>query len=251
MGRVRVVALVAAVSGLLVLSSGAQVWADTTVNARLHPQNGSGVSGSVTLTATDDGALVVDMRAHGMVPGPHAQHIHGSQEGGHFMCASMADDTNGDGVLTNEEGTGEYGTIFLALTTRGDTSADSGLAVDRMPVADESGDLSYHRTIPADALPDGLLDQLARVHVVQHGIDVNDNGKYDLQALGESTFAKSLGLPAYPRRPPIRPPAGWSWAPAWRQRHKAASRPAAGRRTTLRCPPSCRGDWALRCSPRR
>ena len=198
MGRVRAVALVAAVVGMLCLFSGGQAWADTTVHAQLHAQNASGVSGSVTLTATDNGALVVDLRAHGMVPGPHAQHIHGSQEGGHFMCASMADDTNGDGILTNEEGTGEYGTIFLALTTRGDTSADSGLAVDRMPVADASGDLSYHRTIPASALPDGLLDQLARVHVVQHGIDVNDNGKYDMQALGESTFAKSLGLPGVP-----------------------------------------------------
>jgi hypothetical protein len=32
------------------------------------------------------------------------------------------------------------------------------------------------------------------VHVVQHGIDVNHNDKYDIAALGESTFAKSLGL---------------------------------------------------------
>jgi hypothetical protein len=183
---------------ILLVSSGGQAWADTTVHARLHEQNGSGVSGAVTLTATDAGELVVHIVAHGMMPGPHAQHIHGSQEGGHFMCASMADDTDGDGVLTNEEGSGEYGTIFMALTTRGDTSASSGLALERMPVADADGDLSYRRTIPADAIPVGLLDQLAHLHVVQHGIDVNDNDEYDLQALGESTFAKSLGLPNVP-----------------------------------------------------
>ncbi len=196
--RARAVGLVAVVLGVLVVSAPGPAQADTTVHAGLHAQNGSGVGGSVTLTATDAGDLVVDITAHGMVPGPHAQHIHGSQEGGHFMCASMADDTDGDGVLTNEEGSGEYGTIFMALTTRGDTSASSGLALERMPVADATGHLSYHRTIPADDLPDGLLDHLARVHVVQHGIDVNDNGKYDTAALGESTFAKSLGLPGVP-----------------------------------------------------
>ena len=191
------VGLISAVLALA-LAPGGQAWADTSVHARLHAQNGSGVGGSITLTATNKGQLVVDIQAHGLMPGPHAQHIHGSQEGGHFMCASMADDTNGDGVVTNEEGAGEYGTIFMALTTRGDTSADSGLALDRMPVADADGHLSYHRTIPASALPNGLLDQLSRVHVVQHGIDVNDNGRYDLKALGESTFAKSLGMSDIP-----------------------------------------------------
>jgi hypothetical protein len=110
------------------------------------------------------------------------------------MCATTADDRNGDGVLTNEEGTGEYGSIFLSLTTKGDTSANSGLALDRMPVADASGRLRYQRTIPAAALPEGLLESLSRLHVVQHGIDANDNGRYDLAALGESTFAKKLGL---------------------------------------------------------
>jgi hypothetical protein len=86
----------------------------------------------------------------------------------------------------------------LSLTTKGDTSATSGLALDRMPVADTQGRLSYHRTIPAATLPEGLVDSLSRLHVVQHGIDANDNGKYDLKALGESTFAKKLGLPNVP-----------------------------------------------------
>ena len=114
------------------------------------------------------------------------------------MCASMADDTNGDGVVTNEEGSGEYGSVFLALTTTGDTSAKSGLALDRMPVADENGRLEYDRTIPADALPTGLVDRLSALHIVQHGIDVNDNQRYDLKALGESTFARGLGLKNVP-----------------------------------------------------
>jgi hypothetical protein len=174
-------------------------WADTTVSAQLHGINHSGVRGNATLTAHDDGSLTVVIRGRGYVPGqPHAQHIHGSFGGKHFMCPTMADDTNGDGVLTNEEGSGEYGTIFLALTTRGDTKPTSGLSLDRMPVADASGRLDYRRTIPAAQVPDALLQHLSDVHIVQHGIDANGNGKYDLAGLGPSTFAANLGLKGVP-----------------------------------------------------
>ena len=34
---------------------------------------------------------------------------------------------------------------------------------------------------------------------MQHGIDANRNGKYDMAALGESTFAKSAGRQRHPR----------------------------------------------------
>jgi hypothetical protein len=183
---------------VLTLSTAAPAAADSTVRARLEAQNSSGVGGTATLTATSGGDLVVHIKATGLIPGPHAQHIHGFEGGGHAMCASMMNDKNGDGIITNEEGTGEYGTIFLALTTRGDTSAESGLALDRMPQADANGNLEYHRTIPAADVPADLLDNMSALHVVQHGIDVNNNGRYDLKALGESTFAKGLGLPDVP-----------------------------------------------------
>jgi hypothetical protein len=183
---------------LIAVGSGPAL-ADTTVEARLEAQNGSGATGSATLTATDDGRLTVVIRAEGLVPGqPHAQHIHGTAGGSHFMCPSMANDEDGDGYLTNEEATGEYGTIFVALTTNGDASADSGLALDRMPVADSSGRVKYERTFEADEVPAALLANLSEVHVVQHGIDVNDNGRYDLKGLGESTFAKNLGAAGVP-----------------------------------------------------
>ena len=130
---------------------------------------------------------------------PHAQHIHGATTGtGHYMCPSMEADLDGDGLLTNEEASGEYGDVFMALTTEGDASAESGLAVDRMPVADSEGRLDYDRTFSADELPDGLVDQLEHVHVVQHGIDVNGNGEYDIDGAGVSTFAENLGVPDVP-----------------------------------------------------
>jgi hypothetical protein len=170
--------------------------ADTTANAKLVEQNGSGVSGKVTLTALDNGGLKVVIRSQGLVPDqPHAQHIHGSAHGGHFGCPTVEkNDKDGDGVLTNEEATGEYGTVFLALTTSGGATPQDGLAVDRMPVADAEGRLDYERTFSAKSVPDGLLEHLSSVHVVQHGIDANNNNKYDVEKLGVSTFAESLGV---------------------------------------------------------
>ena len=190
---------VVAVTALFSLAGSPAAHADTIVSATLTPLNGSGASGTVTLTAKPDGSLTAVIRASGLVPNqPHAQHIHGSAEGGHFMCPSEAEDKNGDGILTNEEATGEYGTIYMSLTTRGSTSAGAGLALDRMPVADAQGRLSYRRTFAASAVPKALSDQLAHVHVVLHGIDANDNGRYDVGGLGVSTFAKNLGLPGVP-----------------------------------------------------
>lgn len=184
--------------GVLLLAINPPALADTSVKARLVALNQSGATGSASLTATEDGGLTVAIRAQGLIPGqPHAQHLHGTA-GGHFMCPTMANDEDGDGYLTNEEASGEYGTIFLALTTSGDASAESGLALDRMPVADSSGRMEYERTFSADEVPDELIDNLSDLHVVQHGIDVNDNGRYDLKGLGESTFAKNLGAAGVP-----------------------------------------------------
>ena len=198
MFKVRYSLVLAAASAMLLLPTSAA--ADTTVRAKLMEQNGSGASGTVTLTATDNGGLKVVIRSQGLVPGqPHPQHIHGSAHGGQFGCPTLKkNDTDGDGVLTNEEATGEYGTIFLALTTRGGATPLDGLDVARMPVADSKGRLNYERTFPARMVPEGLREHLSSLHVVQHGIDVNNNGKYDLDALGESTFAKRLGAPGVP-----------------------------------------------------
>ena len=174
--------------------------ADTTVRAKLVEQNHSGVSGSATLTVTEDGGLRVVISSRGLIPGqPHAQHIHGATGGGHFDCATLEEnDRDGDGVLTNEEASGEYGTIFLPLTTRGGSAPEDGLDTKRMPTADRSGRIDYQRTFPADVLPEGLVDNLSSLHVVQHGIDVNGNGRFDVEALGVSTFAESLGAEGVP-----------------------------------------------------
>ena len=198
MTKLRNSLILAAAAAIMCLPMSAA--AETTVKAKLVEQNGSGAHGTATLTAVGDGRLKVVIHSEGLVPSqPHPQHIHGSAHGGHFGCPTLkSNDTDGDGVLTNEEATGEYGTIFLALTTRGGATPEDGLDVKRMPVADSQGRLDYERTFSAEMVPNGMLEHLSSVHVVQHGIDVNDNGKYDVDALGVSTFAKNLGVDDVP-----------------------------------------------------
>lgn len=169
------------------------------VTLRLDAMLGSDATGEATLTPTADGGLTVKIQARDMVPNaPHAQHLHGDTSGHMFHCPAPSADADGNGYLTVEEGFPAYGDIHISLTTTGDTAKASGLAVDRMPTADADGNLSYERTLTAAELPEGTLDNLANLHIVQHGVDANDNGMYDLEGLGESTFAKSLGVEGIP-----------------------------------------------------
>ena len=191
----------AAVTGLAVLplAFAAPAQADETVQFALNSMNGSGATATATITAKDDGSLHISIDGNGFTPNsPHAQHIHGMAHSMNFFCPPQSADANGDGQVATEEGLKQYGDVLISLTTKGDTSADSGLAVDRMPVADANGNLTYDRTIPAGALPEGVVESLEHLHIVQHGLDVNGNGKYDLKSLGESVFAESLGVQDIP-----------------------------------------------------
>ena len=241
MNKLRNSLVLAAASALLCLPMSAA--ADTTVKAKLVEVNGSGASGTATLTALPDGGLKVVIHSEGLVPGVfHPQHIHGTGHGGHFMCPTQKNDSDGDGVITNEEGTGEYGAIFFPLTTRGGVTPTptDALAADRMPVADANGRISYERTFSADMVPDGLLEHISSLHVVQHGIDANDNGKYDLDALGVSTFAENLGKPRRTGR-------GDQPGCLRRRRGGWGSRTGARRSRDRRCPSPC-PECTARCS---
>jgi hypothetical protein len=179
----------------LLLAAPAQ--ADT-VNFHLSEQNDSGASADATITSNANGSITVRIDGTGFTPNaPHAQHLHGDAAG-NFFCPTPDADKNGDGQVATEEGVAQYGGVVISLTTKGDTSAKSGLAVDRFPVADAQGNLNYRRTISAGAIPDGIAANIDNLHIVQHGLDVNGNGKYDMDALGESVFAKSLGVEGIP-----------------------------------------------------
>ncbi len=170
-----------------------------TVRLRLDPMKGTDASGIAALTPTADGGLMVSIKTTGLVPNmPSAQHLHGDFSGKNFVCPADSADTDGNGFISIPEGVPAYGGVKISLTTTGDVSGDSGLALDRFPVADAQGTVEYSRTLTASELPEGTLDNLANLHIVQHGVDANGNDKFDLDGLGESAFAKSLGVDGIP-----------------------------------------------------
>ncbi len=142
-----------------------------------HADSGSDVSGQAHLVLRN-GQLKVDLTAHGLSPElPHLAHIHGREEA-ESECPGMDAAEGGvdPGLIETVDGLPDYGPILVTFSTSGDTSADSGLAIDRAPVADSHGELVYERTleIPAD-----LRDDLDDLHIVIHGEDLDDDGAYD------------------------------------------------------------------------
>ncbi|GAA2678001.1 hypothetical protein GCM10010400_46420 [Streptomyces aculeolatus] len=159
-----------------------------TLHAQLDPFKVNKVTGHGTAQVRLDGNEAhVKMQVSGLLAGaPHAQHFHIAAKG---VCPpdSAAKVRNGKRFLNTTDGVPFYGTIGTSLTTTGDTSPDSGLAVDRFPVGPDYG---YERTI---ALSDAAAQSLRAGTgvVVVHGIDYNNNGKYD-DNLGPSDLDPKL-----------------------------------------------------------
>jgi hypothetical protein len=154
----------------------------------LEPLNNSGASGTANLALEGD-QLTTDIASEGLAPGlPHAQHIHGLEQA-MSECPTILNDQNGDNLVNTTEGEPSYGPILTSLTTEGDTSPESALAVDRFPVANEDGTLTYDRTF---GVPANVADRLEEFAIVQHGVDLNGNGVYDEEAAGPSDLDPSL-----------------------------------------------------------
>jgi hypothetical protein len=176
-----------------------------TRHADLAELNGSGAQGKATVVVKGDDILRVTVRARGLTPdAPHAQHIHYGQQALN-ECPGLAQDLNADGRLTTVEGIPAYGPVAVSLTTEGDTSPASVLAVDRFPFS-ERGRLNYRRThIPftdvAGAGANGgtasaaaIADAVRRGEgvVVVHGVDYDGDGMYSFSQEGASELDPSL-----------------------------------------------------------
>ena len=146
---------------------------DTThLTANLTQLNKSGVESTAWLTLNGN-ELTVKMRSSGLLEGaPHAQHIH---IGGTNTCPDTnAKGSGPNGELQTTDAGDSYGDVKVSLTTEGNTSADSALAVDRFP----TGNATYSRTLTvSDEVAASLRN--GDGSVVQHGVDHNGNGKYD------------------------------------------------------------------------
>jgi hypothetical protein len=184
----RTLTTLAATGALLALPLAASAQTPTTYTADLGQANDSGASGTATITV-DGTEATVRVDGTGFFDGfPHAMHIHG-EPGGDNVCGPLNPgdagfdeaDEDGDGILSVAEGAPSYGAIAVSLTTEGDTSPDSGLAVDRFPT---SGTLDYERTFE---IPQDVADELSSLHVVVHATDIDGSGE-----IGDSGTPSSL-----------------------------------------------------------
>ena len=157
--------------------------------AELNPLNRSGAEGHAVLEKEGDRKLEVEIHTKGLAPKlPHAQHIHGFKQAV-SECPTLARHSGRDNLITTVEGLPAYGPIQVSLTTRGDTSPASALAVDRFPVANENGSVDYERTLSVSR---NVYRNLGEKAIVQHGVDLNDNGRYDFRSAGRSELDPSL-----------------------------------------------------------
>jgi len=156
--------------------------------AHLNPLNRSGAEGHAILEKEGTNKLETEIHSHGLAAKlPHAQHIHGFKKAV-SECPTLAA-SGRDNLITTAEGLPSYGPIQVSLTTKGDTSPKSALAVDRFPVANAKGSVEYERTF---SVPSNVAKNLGKKVIVQHGVDLNDNGRYDFQAAGKSELDPSL-----------------------------------------------------------
>jgi hypothetical protein len=158
--------------------------------AHLHSLNDSGASGHAHVEFKGHKAHVrIDAQrlAKGL---PHAQHLHFGADARN-ECPSVFDDANNDHRLNVAEGVPAYGPILKSLTTSGDTSPKSGLAVDRFP-STPKGIEKYERTI--NFAPGAVLRAIksGKGVIVIHGVDHNGNGTYDFDGAGASELDPSL-----------------------------------------------------------
>ncbi|SOC56077.1 CHRD domain-containing protein [Ornithinimicrobium cerasi] len=181
-----------AAGAAVLLMAGAPALAASTGSAMadLQPVPLNDAPGSGSAMFEVDGTMVDFTLAYQglLADAPHAAHIHFGEDARN-ACPTAEDDADGDGFISTSDGAPSYGGIAVSLTTEGDTSPDSGLAIDRFGVGD---DVSYSRAgIEVDqATADAIM--AGRAVVVVHGVDHNSNGEYDEGDRGASDLDPSL-----------------------------------------------------------
>jgi len=142
-----------------------------------HTRSGSGlnVTGTATLELQSK-KLTAHITASGLSPNlPHLIHIHGVI-GAQNDCPNSSADANGDGFIDTADGLPDYGPILVTFSTTGDTSAAAAFNLEVAVEADGSGHIDYTRTF---TIPKDVAKDIGNLHVVIHGADLNESGKYD------------------------------------------------------------------------
>ncbi len=144
-----------------------------------QPLNSSGVSGTATLQLTGN-QLTVSIQARGLAPSQtHPQHIHGFPDASrNATCPTMALDTDGNGIVSLEEGMPAYGPVLVPL--------------EPFPMAPD-GTIDYQQTLTVD--PNQLMPLQNRV-IVLHGRAVG--GQY-MATVPVACGQIEMGVGAMPR----------------------------------------------------
>lgn len=148
-----------------------------TAMGELTPVPLNDAPGSGTATVEVDGTTLSFTLAYNglLADAPHAAHLHYGEDTLN-QCPTAEADEDSSGTINTSEGAPFYGDIVVSLTTEGDTSPDSGLAVDRFGVGD---DVSYARG-EIEVSEENVSDILSGEFVtVVHGVDYNGSGAYD------------------------------------------------------------------------
>jgi len=208
----KTLALAAVAAAALLIPAGASGASGGNFAANLQPiahshsaDGGSDVHGHASLRLTGR-TLRVDLTASGLTPNePHAMHIHGLLDRVNECPTAAADVNTGDpidsatpqilgtpdGLISLNEGAPFYGPIDVSFTQTGDTSAASGLALERFVSADAAGNLNYHRSI---VVGKDVAKNLTRLHIVLHGADLpGDHDDSSLSSLFEATLPVACG----------------------------------------------------------
>ncbi|HEX2050902.1 MAG TPA: hypothetical protein VHJ34_09780 [Actinomycetota bacterium] len=193
-----VLAATAALSASGATAQGARYRADLRpVPHAASADAGSNVTGTAIVSRVAS-RVSVRLNARGLTPGlPHAMHIHGELKARNECPPARADVNDQvsstdpgtpDGLVSLGEGFPFYGPVQVSFTTSGDTSDASALALDRFPVAQADGDLSYERRI---MVPHKIAAKTGKLHVVVHGVDLDGDGAYS--NLQEATLPVACG----------------------------------------------------------
>ena len=172
--------------------------AEGSVQATLAPVPVNPVDGSGQAMVEISGTtLSFTLAAQGLLEDvPHAAHIHYG-ETARNECPTAADnnaaplsgETNEHDHFTTTEGAPAYGEIVVSLTRTGDTSPDSGLAVDRFAVGSEfeysRGDVQVTEELAEDILSGESV-------VVIHGVDYDGDGAFSPGDRGVSDLDATL-----------------------------------------------------------
>ncbi len=181
----------------LVAFAGPAAAAEGSTNANLTPVvvNGSGGSGKamVQISGTN---LSFTLSAQGLLDAPHAAHIHFGPDARHECpteaennAPALSGEMNPEEHLTTTEGAPAYGPVMVSLTKTGDTSPDSGLAIDRFATGSSfeysRGDVQVTEDL-AKAIVAG------QGVVVVHGVDHDGNGTYNMEGRGVSDLKEDV-----------------------------------------------------------